>query len=272
LRARCSGHLVLRVLALAYLSALLIAPLALVFARTLQDGVSIAWAWMSTPAAVSALALTLMIAAIAVPVNTIFGIGAALLLERRRGALIRVLDAVIDLPFVVSPVLVGFALLLVYGRGGLLGDAALAHGIRIAYAVPGMVIATLFVSLPFVVREVAPVLRHTAHEPEQAAATLGAGPWQILRHITIPAIRWGVAYGIVLASARALGEIGAVLLVSSNVAGATLTLPLLVYQRDGQAGAQATVGVYAAASELTLISLAVLLLMNMLGARAESER
>jgi sulfate transport system permease protein len=143
------------------------------------------------------------------------------------------------------------------------------HGIQIIYAVPGIVLATIFVSLPFVVREVAPVLIEIGDEQEQAAATLGASSWQTFWRVTLPAIRWGVGYGVVLTTARALGEIGAVLVVSSNVAGQTLTLPLLVYQRSADIGAQAVTSAYAAATELAVLSLIVLLAMTFLGSRRE---
>ena len=191
---------------------------------------------MTTPAAVSAFWLTVTIAAIAVPLNTIFGVGTALVLVRGKHRARRLLDALIDLPFVVSPVIVGLALILVYGQGGWFGDWFIRNGIRVIYAPVGMVLATVFVSLPFVVREVAPVLIQVGDEQEQAAATLGASGWQTFWRVTLPSIRWGIAYGVVLTTARALGEIGAVAVVSSNVAGSTLTLPLLVYQRDAQIG------------------------------------
>ena len=199
------------------------------------------------------------------PLNTIFGIGTALVLVRGKTRARKLLDVLIDLPFVVSPVIVGLALILVYGQGGWFGDWFIHNGIRIIYAVPGMVIATVFVSLPFVVREVAPVLIEIGDEQEQAAATLGAGGWQTFWRVTLPAIRWGVAYGVVLTTARALGEIGAVLVVSSNVAGSTLTLPLLVYQRSPQNfGSQAVTSTYAAATELIVLSLVVLVAMTVL--------
>ena len=256
----------LRTLALGYLAVLLLAPLVIVFWRTFEHGVGTAWSFMTTPAAISALWLSLLIAAIAVPLNTIFGVGCALVLVRGRGRGRAILDALIDLPFVVSPVIVGLALLLVYGQGGWLGSD------QVIYAVPGMVIATVFVSLPFVVREVAPVLREVGDEQEQAAATLGASSWQTFWRVTLPSIRWGVAYGVVLTTARALGEIGAVLVVSSNVAGSTLTLPLLVYQRDSQVGGQVTTSVYSAATELAVLSVAVLLVMTLFGSRRNETR
>jgi sulfate/thiosulfate transport system permease protein len=264
----------LRAVALLYLTLLLLLPVAVVFWRTFEHGAGTAWSFMTTPAAVSALWLTILLAAIAVPLNTIFGVGAAMVLVRGKAprAGKAILDALIDLPFVVSPVIVGLALILVYGQGGWFGDVFLSNGIRIIYAVPGMVIATVFVSLPFVVREVAPVLAEVGDEQEQAAATLGASSWQTFWKVTLPSIRWGVAYGVVLTTARALGEIGAVLVVSSNVAGSTLTLPLLIFQRDEQVGGQVTTSVYAAATELAVLSIGVLLLMTMFGSRTKEAR
>jgi sulfate/thiosulfate transport system permease protein len=264
----------LRTVALLYLTLLLLLPVAVVFWRTFEHGVGTAWSFMTTPAAVSAFWLTILLAVIAVPLNTIFGVGAAMVLVRGKAprAGKAILDAVIDLPFVVSPVIIGLALILVYGQGGWFGDVFLNNGIRIIYAVPGMVIATVFVSLPFVVREVAPVLAEVGDEQEQAAATLGASSWQTFWRVTLPSIRWGVAYGVVLTTARALGEIGAVLVVSSNVAGSTLTLPLLIFQRDEQVGGQVTTSVYAAATELAVLSIVVLLLMTMFGSRTKEAR
>jgi sulfate/thiosulfate transport system permease protein len=258
------AKLSLRAIALLYLLFLLIVPVGIVFAKTFEHGIGAAWGWVTTPAAISAFWLSLTMAAIAVPLNTIFGIACAIVLVRRRGRLAAVLDALIDLPFLVSPVVVGLALTLVYGIHGWFGTWFADHGIRIIFAVPGMVLATIFVSLPFVVREVAPVLQEIGDEQEQAAATLGASNWQTFWRITLPSIRWGVAYGVVLSTARALGEIGAVLVVSSLVAGQTLTLPLLVYQRDAQIGPGSLTGAYAAATELAIMSLVVLLAMTLL--------
>jgi sulfate transport system permease protein len=262
----------LRTVALLYLLALLILPVAVVFFKTFEHGFGVAWGWMTTPAAISALSLSLLMAVIAVPLNTIFGVVCALVIVRRRGRLAAVLDSLIDLPFLVSPVIVGLALTLVYGIHGWFGTFFTDHGVRIIFAVPGMVLATVFVSLPFVVREVAPVLAEVGDEQEQAAATLGASSWQTFWRITLPSIRWGVIYGVILSTARALGEIGAVLVVSSLVAGQTLTLPLLVYQRASQLGPGAVTAAYAAATELAVISLVVLLAMTAFSSRRPHTR
>jgi sulfate/thiosulfate transport system permease protein len=272
LRISRRARLSLRAVALLYLLALLMLPVVLIFFKTFEHGFGVAWGWMTTPAAVSALWLSLLMAAIAVPLNTVFGIVCALVLVRRRGRLAAVLDALIDLPFLVSPIIVGLALTLVYGIHGWFGTFFSDHGIQIIFAVPGMLLATIFVSLPFVVREVAPVLVEIGDEQEQAAATLGASGWQTFWRVTLPSIRWGVIYGVILSTARALGEIGAVLIVSSNIPGSTLTLPLLVYQRAEQPGSAATTGAYAAATELAVISLVVLLAMTALSGRRPQAR
>jgi len=257
----------LRAVAVLYLALLLLLPLGVVLGRTFEHGVGAAWGWITTPAAISAFSLSVTIAAIAVPLNTIFGVGCALVLVRSKARGRAVLDALIDLPFVVSPVIVGLALVLVYGQGGWFGDWLIRQGVSVIYTPTGMVLATVFVSLPFVVREVAPVLIEIGDEQEQAAATLGASSWQTFWRVTLPSIRWGLAYGVVLTTARALGEIGAVAVVSSNVAGSTLTLPLLVSQRDQTIGAGQITGAYAAATELAVMSLIVLLAMTVLGPR-----
>jgi sulfate transport system permease protein len=262
----------LRTIALGYLALLLLAPVAVVFVKTFEHGFGVAWGWMTTPAAVSALWLSIVMALIAVPLNTIFGISTALVLVRGRAAhprLTGILDTLIDLPFLVSPVIIGLALTLVYGIHGWFGAWFAARGVQIIFAPAGMVLATVFVSLPFVVREVVPVLVEIGDDQEQAASTLGASRWQTFRRVTFPSIRWGVAYGVILSTARALGEIGAVLVVSSLVAGQTLTLPLLVYQRAMDIGAASTTGDYAAATELAVISLVVLLVMTILSPRRD---
>ena len=166
--------------------------------------------------------------AIAVPLNTIFGVGCALLLVRHKWKGNAVIDAVINLPFAISPVVIGLSLFLLYGTNGWFGPTLAEAGIKILFSVPGMVLASIFVSLPFVVRETVPVLQEIGTEQEQAASTLGANAWQTFWRITLPAIRWGVAYGVVLTTARVLGEFGAVTIVSGSISGETQTLPLFV--------------------------------------------
>jgi len=199
--------------------------------------------------------VTLILAAIAVPANTIFGVLCALAIVRHRYPGAGIVNAVVDLPLALSPVVVGLALLLLYGRGGWLAG----HGV--VFALPGMVLATIFVSLPFVVREVVPVLREIGTEQEQAAATLGASAVQTFVRVTWPAIRYATAYGIVLTTARALGEFGAVSVVSGRLAGETESLTLLVQDRYQSFD---ITGAYAAAVLLALLSMATLLLMTRL--------
>jgi sulfate transport system permease protein len=248
------SRIALRVTALGYLALLLLAPVGLVFYRTFQHGLGAVWDAVTTPAAISAFWLTIEVAAIAVPLNTAFGILAALALARGRFPGKSVLDALIDLPFAVSPVVIGLALVLVFGRGGWV-----QLPFQVIFSVPGIVLATVFVSLPFVVREVTPVLREVGDEQEQAAATLGASGWQAFWRITLPSIRWGIAYGVVLSVARAIGEFGAVSVVSGKVAGQTMTLTLLVEQRFSNYDVS---GAYAASALLAAIALATLFAMT----------
>src|SRR3954452_19005761 len=187
------ARIALRALALAYLAALLLVPVGVVFYRTFEHGIGAVWDSITTPAAISAFWLTVEVTAIAVPLNTIFGVVTALALARGRFPGKWLLDALIDLPFAVSPVVIGLALVLVYGRNGWI-----ELPFQVIFSVPGIVLATVFVSLPFVVREVTPVLREIGAEQEQAAATLGASGWQAFWRITLPSIRWGIAYGVVL--------------------------------------------------------------------------
>src|SRR4051794_22074964 len=258
------GRLSIRVFALGYLALLLLVPIGVVLYRTFEPGISEVWASITTPAAVSAFWLTIEIAAIAVPLNTVFGIVAALVLVRSRVRGKRLLEALIDLPFAISPVVIGLALVLLYGRTGWLGPTLSDAGIQVIFSVPGMVLATIFVCLPFVVREVTPVLREIGDEQEQAAATLGASRSQTFRRITLPAIRWGVAYGVVLSTARAIGEFGAVSVVSGRISGETETLPLLVEKRFNNFD---LAGAYAASALLALIALATLVAMTLVHRR-----
>jgi sulfate/thiosulfate transport system permease protein len=252
----------LRFVALAYLALLLAIPVVLVFINAFQDGFAAAWSSVTTPEAQHAFYLTLVMVGVAVPLNTIFGVLAALAIVRQRFPGRALFNAAIDLPFAVSPVVVGLALLLVYGsRDGWIGDWLAENGIRVIFSTPGMILATIFVSLPFVAREVIPVLREIGTEQEQAAATLGAGPLQTFFRVTLPAIRWGVAYGVVLTTARALGEFGAVSVVSGKLSGQTETATLFVenrFQRFDETGA------YAASVVLALLALATLLAMNLI--------
>jgi sulfate transport system permease protein len=255
----------LRTVALLYLAVLLVIPVGLVFYRTFEKGIGHVIDSVTTPAAISAFWLTIEVALIAVPLNAVFGIATALALARGRFPGKRILDALIDLPFAVSPVVIGISLVLLYGRDGWLGFLG-DHGIRILFSVPGIVLATIFVSLPFVAREVTPVLREIGDDQEQAAATLGATPWQTFWRITLPAIRWGLAYGIVLSTARAIGEFGAVSVISGRVAGETQTLTILVEQRYNNFDIS---GAYAASALLALIALVTLLGMTALSSRRE---
>ena len=250
----------LRVIALGYLALLLLLPVGLVFEKTFAQGLSVMWSALTTPAAISALWLTLEIAVIAVVANTVFGVVCALVLVRGRSRARWLLDFVVEVPFVISPVIVGLALILVYGATGWFGKWLISHGIAVIFNPLGMILATVFVSLPFVVREVAPVLREVGTEQEEAAATLGASPLQTFARITLPSIRWGLAYGVVLTTARALGEFGAVLIVSGNISGTTQTLPLLV---DTRFYAFNSAGAYTAGALLAAISIVVLLIMTM---------
>ncbi len=253
------GRWGLRTFALGYLSMLLLIPIGMIFYRAFEHGLSAAWTSVTTPEALHAFYLTIVIAAIAVVANTIFGILCALLLVRTEFRGKALLNAVIDLPFAISPVVIGLSLYLLYGRTGWFGSALLDNGIQILFAMPGMILATIFVSLPFVVREVVPVLHEIGDEQEQAAQTLGANWWQTFRRITLPAIRWGVAYGVVLTMARALGEFGAVAVVSGRVSGQTETAPLWVWREFGQFN---LTGAYTASLVLALIAVSTLLAMN----------
>ncbi len=257
----------LRVVALAYLSILLLIPVAVVFYRTFEHGIAAVWDSITTPAAISAFWLTIEIAAIAVPLNAIFGVFAALALARGTFRGKALLDAAIDLPFAISPIVIGLSLLLLYDRTGWFGPWLTKHGIQVVFSVPGMVLATIFVSLPFVAREVTPVLREIGDEQEQAASTLGASSWQTFRRITLPAIRWGLVYGIVLSVARALGEFGAVAVISGNVPGKTQTLTLLVSQRFQNFN---VAGAYAASVVLAVLAIGTLLIMTSVNRRREA--
>ncbi len=261
------GRAAVRVAALGYLGALLALPVAMIFYRTLEHGLTPVWNAVSAPNAVHAFWLSIELVAISVPLNTVFGIGAAILLERHRFRGRALLGVLIDLPFAISPVVVGLALVLAYGATGWFGGQLAEGGVHVIFSVPGMVLATAFVSLPFVARETIPVLRELGTDSEQAAATLGASAWQTFWRVTLPAIRWGVVYGVVLTTARALGEFGAVSIVSGRLEGQTQTLPLYVQNRFENFD---TTGAYAAAVVLALLALGTLVAMNLLTRRTRA--
>jgi len=256
------GRYAVRFVSLGYLAVLLVAPVGYVFWKTFQHGFGPAWDAVTTPDAVHALKVTVVLTAIAVPANTIFGVLAALAIVRHRFPGAGIFNAVVDLPLALSPVVVGLALLLLYGRGGWLG------GHHVAFALPGMVLATIFVSLPFVVREVVPVLREIGTEQEQAAATLGASWLQTFRRVTWPAIRWATAYGVVLTTARALGEFGAVSVISGRLTGQTESMTLYVQDRYQSFD---EVGAYASSVVLALLAVLTLILMMRLKPKEETQ-
>ncbi len=198
---------------------------------------------------------------IAVPLNTIFGIGCALLLVRHKTRANALIDAIINLPFAISPVVIGLSLFLLYGTDGWLGPTLAEAGIQVLFSVPGMVLASIFVSVPFVVRETVPVLQEIGTDQEMAASTLGANGWQTFWRITLPSIRWGVAYGVVLTTARVLGEFGAVTIVSGSRTGETETLPLFVQKQFEN---YSFPGAYGASLVLALLALLTLFGMNLL--------
>jgi sulfate transport system permease protein len=214
--------------ALLFLGLFVLAPTAVVFTEALAKGWQVYAAALAEPEAWAAIRLTLLTAAIAVPLNTLFGLAAAWCVTRFRWRGKTLLVSIIDLPFGVSPVISGMVTVLLFGAHGLLGPWLAAHGVRIVFAVPGIVLATIFVTFPFVARELIPVLEAQGTEEEEAAHVLGAGGWQILFRVTLPNVKWSLLYGVILCNARAMGEFGAVSVVSGHIRGETNTIPLHV--------------------------------------------
>ncbi len=266
---RTAGTYVRRALVVVYLFLLVVWPVALVVQKTFDGGLDNLQTALQDPAVTAALQLTVVVALWAVAINTVFGVGISLLLVRYDFWGRRVLSALIDLPLSVSPVVVGLALLLAYGgNNGTFGPALESAGLQIAFATLGIVMATAFVSLPLVIREIVPVLHEIGTEQEQAATSLGAGPWQTFRRITLPSIKWALVYGVVLSLARALGEFGAVKVVSGNIAQQTQTATLVVEEKyqDFQQGSA-----YATSFLLALIAVAALVVVTILRPKDDTD-
>jgi len=255
----------LRIAVVVYLVLLVVWPVAIVAVKTFERGTGAVLHALAQPEVVFAFELSAANAVWAVVINTVFGVGISLLLVRYEFPGRRALSALIDLPLSVSPVVVGLALLLVYsGRTGWFGPVLEGLGLQVIYAQPGMIMATAFVSLPLVIREVVPVLHEIGTEQEQAATSLGASPLQTFLRITLPAIRWALLYGVVLTLARSLGEFGAVNVVSGGVAMRTQTATLLVQERYNQFGADSTTAAYAASFVLALLAIVALVVVSSL--------
>ncbi|MBL6752587.1 MAG: sulfate ABC transporter permease subunit CysW [Nevskia sp.] len=248
-------RLALIALTLLFLGVFLLLPLASVFTQALAKGFHAYASALADPDALSAIRLTLLAAAVAVPLNTVFGVAAAWAIARFQFRGKNFLITLIDLPFSVSPVIAGLIYVLVFGAHGWLGPWAAAHGIKVIFAVPGIVLATIFVTFPFVARELIPLMQSQGAEEEYAAITLGARGWRMFWHVTLPNIRWGLLYGVLLCNARAMGEFGAVSVVSGHIRGLTNTMPLQVeiLYNDFQ-----FVGAFALASVLALLAFVTL--------------
>jgi sulfate transport system permease protein len=252
--------------AFAYLALILVLPLGAMVMRALAGGPGALLTALTEPEALHGLLLTLFVAAICVVTNGVFGVAGALVLSRQRFLGRRVLDALVDLPLAVSPVMTGLAFLLVFGRGGWLGPTLDLMDVKVTFAVPGLVLATLFVTFPFTLREVAYVLEDLGSDEEQAATTLGASPWQTFWLVTLPNIRFGLGYGIVLTLARALGEFGAVLVVGGAISGRTQTATTFIYNALEERQEPAA---YSMALVLAVISVALLVAIEWLKRRRD---
>ena len=253
--------------ALAFLGFFLVVPLMAVFSYALQKGVGAYLAAIQEPESLAAIRLTLLAAGIAVPLNLAFGLAAAWLIARFRFRGRELLLTLIDLPFSVSPVIAGLIFVLLFGRQGWLGPWLAEHDIQIIFAVPGIVLATVFITFPFVLREVLPIMQAQGSDEEEAALSLGASGWRTFVHVTLPKVKWGVLYGVLLCNARAMGEFGAVSVVSGHVRGSTNTLPLhaeILYNEYNLAGA------FAVASLLTVLALVTLAIKKYIEWRAEA--
>ncbi|WP_158753822.1 sulfate ABC transporter permease subunit CysW [Dyella sp. S184] len=248
-------------IAVSFLALFLLLPLAIVFIEAFREGVSAYFATIKQGDALSAIRLTLLVAAIAVPLNLVFGVAAAWAMARFEFHGKALLGAFIDLPFSISPVISGLVYVLLFGAQGWFGPWLDAHGVKIIFAVPGLVLATVFITLPFVARELIPLMQSQGSEEEEAARVLGANGWQMFFRVTVPNIRWALLYGVLLCNARAMGEFGAVSVVSGHIRGLTTTMPLEVEMRYNEYD---YVGAFAVASLLALLALLTLLVKTLL--------
>jgi sulfate transport system permease protein len=256
-------------LALAFLTLFLFVPLISVFYEALRKGFGVYLAAITEPDALSAVKVTLISAAIAVPLNVVFGVAAAWAIAKFEFRGKNLLITLIDLPFSVSPVVSGLIYVLIFGLQGWLGPWLADHDIKIIFAVPGIVLATIFVTFPFIARELIPLMQAQGSEEEEAAAVLGASGWQIFSRVTLPNIKWGLLYGAILCNARAMGEFGAVSVVSGHIRGSTNTVPLhveILYNEYNFAAA------FAVASLLALLALVTLALKSVVGSRVSQDK
>lgn len=261
-------RLLLTCIALLFLALFLVLPLFIVFSEAFARGAELYWASISEPAALHAIKLTLIAAAIAVPCNVIFGLAASWAIAKFQFKGRQLLITLIDLPIAVSPVIVGLSLMLIFGARGYLGDWLMDHEVRIMFAVPGIVLATIFITFPFVARELIPLMQEQGREQEEAALTLGANGWQTFFRVTLPSVKWALLYGVILANARAMGEFGAVSVVSGKIREQTNTMPLhieILYNEYQFAAA------FAVSSLLALLALITLLLKSLLEYKAAKD-
>jgi sulfate/thiosulfate transport system permease protein len=258
---------ILIAIAFLYLGLVLLIPAANVFYQAFRKGFAPLLSTLTRPDFLNAAKLTISLAAISLPLNTIFGLSAAWAIARHRFPGRTLLLSIIDLPFSISPVVAGLMIVLLYGRLGWFGSWLEANDIKIVFAFPGMLLATLFVSMPFIAREVIPVLEEMGTDQEEAARTLGANDWQIFWRVVVPNIRWGLLYGLVLTNARAMGEFGAVSVVSGNIASKTQSLPLFVEESYKQYETEVA---YSAAVLLALLAVVTLILKEVLERRTHN--
>jgi sulfate transport system permease protein len=258
-------------LALGFALIFLVLPLANVFAQALAKGWDFYWNALKNPDSWAAIRLTLLVAVISVPLNVVFGLAAAWAIAKFEFRGKSLLVTMIDLPFSVSPVVAGLMFVVLFGLQGYFGPWLDAHGITIIFAVPGIVLATVFVTFPFVARELIPVMQATGSEQEQAALTLGANGWQTFWHVTLPSVRWGLIYGIILCNARAMGEYGAISVVSGNITGVTETIPLRVEKLNNEFNAPAAFAVASLLAVLALLTLAIKVVLEWRQTRAQEQ-